>query len=469
VTERLLFSFLFLGVMSFPVKLKTRQPSLTFGSIANPKIAFRARFRECAKRLGMIPMKYTLICGALLVIANSIYAPAGDWPQWRGPNHDDISSETGLLQDWPEGGPKLAWEAKGLGTGFASVSILGDRIYTAGDKGADSMVEALNLNDGKSLWATRIGKAGEVGNPPFEGPRATPTTDGSLVFAVNQWGEMVCVQADTGKEIWRKDYTKDFGGTRPDWGYAESPLIDGDKVVVTPGGKQGAVVALDKKTGAVRWQSKEFTDAAHYSSLIVAEPGGGRQYIVLTPSSVAGISATDGKLLWKGSRKGQVAVIPTPIYSEGFVYVTSGYGAGCNLFKLSPNSGSFSVEQVYANRLMVNHHGGVVKLGDFVYGYSDNKGWTCQDFKTGEAKWQNKQKLGKGSLVFADRRLYLRQEDKKGTVALIEPSPDGYREHGHFDQPDRSSQNSWPHPVVAGARLYLRDQDVLLCYDVKAP
>jgi outer membrane protein assembly factor BamB len=236
---------------------------------------------------------------------------------------------------------------------------------------------------------------------------------------------------------------------------------------VTPGGSQGAVVALNKKTGDVLWQSKEFTDAAHYSSLVPVEIGGVRQYIALTPTSVAGVSAADGKLLWKAARKGQVAVIPTPIYSDGFVYVTSGYGAGCSLFKVSADGGKFSVEQVYSKKVMVNHHGGVVKVGEYIYGYSDGKGWTCQDFKTGDAKWQDKEKLGKGSILYADGRLYLRQEDKKGTVALIEASPEGYREHGRFDQPDRSNKNSWPHPVVAGGKLYLRDQDVLLCYDVK--
>ncbi len=413
-------------------------------------------------------MKYIHVWGALLVGANSLFAAGNDWPQWRGPNHDDISPETGLLKDWPAGGPKLVWEIKDIGAGYSAVSIMGNRIYTAGDKGSESFVEALNLGDGKLVWSAKLGKAGTVGQPQFEGPRATPTTDGELVFAVSQWGEMVCLQADTGKEVWHKDYTKDFGGACPFWGYAESPLIDGDKVVVTPGGSQGAVVALNKKTGAVIWQSKDFTDAAHYSSLIIAEPGGVRQYITLTPTSVAGIAAADGKLLWKAPRKGQVAVIPTPIYSDGFVYVTSGYGAGCSLFKITSDGGKFSAEQVYSTKVMVNHHGGVVKVGDFIYGFSDGKGWTCQDFKTGEAKWQDKEKLGKGSLVYADSRLYLRQEDKKGTVALIEASTEGYKEHGRFDQPDRSSKNSWPHPVVAGGKLYLRDQDVLLCYDISA-
>src|SRR5579872_3022014 len=266
---------------------------------------FEAPFAKCAKHLGTILMKPIHLWGALFLAVNSAFGAGGDWPQWRGPNHDGISTETGLLQDWPESGPKLLWEIKDLGAGYASVSIYGNRIYTAGDKGAECFVEALNLADGKPVWSTKLGKAGPVGQPQFEGPRATPTTDGELVFAVSQWGEMACLRADTGKEVWRKDYTKDFGGACPFWGYAESPLIDGDKVVVTPGGSQGAVVALNKKTGDVIWQSKEFTDAAHYSSLVVAEPGGVRQYIQLTPTSVAGIAAADGKLLWRAPRKGQ--------------------------------------------------------------------------------------------------------------------------------------------------------------------
>jgi outer membrane protein assembly factor BamB len=413
-------------------------------------------------------MKFTFLCVALLGSANLLLAGSGDWPQWRGPNHDGISTETGLLKDWPEGGPKLVWEVKGLGDGYSSVSIFGNRIYTAGDKGAESFVEALNLADGKPLWSSRLGKSGSLGQPQYEGPRATPTTDGELVFMASLWGDLVCLLADTGKEIWRKGYVKDFGGATPDWGYAESPLIDGEKVVVTPGGSKGALVALNKKTGAVIWQSKGFTDAANYSSLIIAELGGVRQYIQLTEASVAGIAAADGKLLWKAPRKGSIAVIPTPIYDDGFVYVTSGYGVGCNLFKITTDSGRFSAEQVYANKVMANHHGGVIKAGDFVYGYSEGKGWTCQDFKTGEAKWQERHKLGKGSLAYADGHFYLRQEDKNGTVALIEATPEGYREHGRFDQPDRSEKNSWAHPVIAGGKLYLRDQDVLLCYDIKA-
>jgi outer membrane protein assembly factor BamB len=183
-------------------------------------------------------------------------------------------------------------------------------------------------------------------------------------------------------------------------------------------------------------------------------------------ANVVGVAAADGKVLWRARRKGETAVIPTPIYGAGCVYVTSGYGVGCNLFKITSRDNKFTAEQVYANHVMVNHHGGVIKVGDYVYGYSDSKGWTCQDFKTGEAKWQEKEKFGKGSIAYADDRLYLRLEEKAGSIALIEASPEGYKEHGRFDQPDRSGKNSWPHPVIANGRLYIRDQDLLLCYDV---
>jgi outer membrane protein assembly factor BamB len=410
---------------------------------------------------------YPLSTTLAFSLLGAVLAAGSDWPGFRGANRDDACTETGLLKDWPAGGPPLVWKAAGLGDGYSTVCLEGQRIYTAGEKGEESFVIALDAAEGKQLWSAKLGKSGPVGNPQFEGPRSTPTVEGELVFQLGQWGDLICVESATGKERWRKDLMKDFGGVRPNWGYSESPMVDGEKVLVTAGGTEGAVVALNKKTGTVIWRSKEFTDSPHYSSMIIAEPGGIRQYIQLTAVSLAGIAAADGKLLWRAPRKGATAVIPTPIYDNGVVYVSSGYGAGCNLFKISATDGKFGAEEVYANKVMVNHHGGVVKVGNFLYGYSDGKGWTCQDFKTGEAKWQDKEKLGKGSLVYADGRLYLREEDKKGTVALIEPSPDGFKEHGRFDPPNRSGKKSWAHPVVAGGRLYLRDMDVLLCYNVK--
>lgn len=423
--------------------------------------------RTLIKRLSS--STFTATC--LLCLSGLALAAPGDWPQFRGPGHNDISTETGLLQDWPAEGPRLVWKATGLGDGYAGVAVVGDRVYTAGDKGEASYVVALNAADGQPVWSAKLGRPGPggSGNPKFNGPRATPTVDGNGLYAVGQWGELVCLNTADGKELWRKDCVSDLGGVGPEWGYSESALVDGGQVVITPGGAEGAMVACNKQTGALLWRSKEFTDRPHYSTPIIAEIGGVRQYIQLTAQSVAGVAAADGKLLWRTARRGNVAVIPSPIYHDGLVYVSSGYGVGGNLFRVAARDGKFSAEQVYANKTLMNHHGGVILVGDYLYGHSDGgKGWTCQDFKTGDAKWQENGKLGKGSLVYADGRFYLRQENNQGTLALIEASSEGYKEHGRFPQPNRSSKNSWPHPVVAGGKLYLRDQDILLCYDVKA-
>ena len=402
-----------------------------------------------------------------LPLSHSVFAASSEWPQWRGPNRDGLSAETGLLKEWPKDGPPLLWKASGLGAGFSGVSVAGQRIFTMGEQTDANHVLALNCADGKLLWSTKLGKAGAPGWGGFKGPRATPSVDGGLVFALGQFGEVICVSAADGKEVWRKHLTTDLGGPLMEWGFSESPLVDGDQVLFTPGGPKGTMVALNKKTGGLIWQSKDWTDNAHYSSIIVAEIDGLRHYIQLTDKSIAGVAPEDGKVLWKAARKGSTAVIPTPICADGYVYTTSGYGIGCNLFKVAKGS-AFTATQVYANKVMVNQHGGVVKLGDHLYGHSDSKGWTCQKFQSGEARWQEKDKLGKGSLVYADGHLYCREEAEKGVVALLEATPSGYREKGRFTPPDRSGKQSWPHPVVAGGRLYLRDQDVLLCYDVQA-
>ncbi len=250
------------------------------------------------------------------------------------------------------------------------------------------------------------------------------------------------------------------------WGFAESPLIDGDKLICTPGGDRGTMLALNKKTGAEIWRTKELKEPCSYSSVIIAEIGGKRQYIQLTAASVFGADAQTGQILWRAPRAGSTAVIPTPIFYKDCVYVTSGYGAGCSLFRISSANGQFKADEVYSNKVMVNHHGGVVLVGEHLYGHSDKKGWTCQDFMTGKLVWQDKEPLGKGAITYADGRLYLREEDK-GTMVLLEPSPAGYKEAGRFEQPNRSKQNSWPHPVIAHGKLYLRDQGMLLCYNLK--
>jgi outer membrane protein assembly factor BamB len=405
-----------------------------------------------------------LILGAGINAADA--AAECNWPQWRGPNRDDVSSVTGLLKAWPPGGPPLLWKAAGTGTGFSSVSVVGERIYTMGDINDSSYVLALNLKDGSPVWKAKVGKP--AGGGGYPGTRCTPSVDGSHVYALGQFGDLVCVQAADGKEVWRKDMVKDFAGKMMSgWGYSESPLVDGALLVCTPGGLKGTMAALDKTTGALKWRCMEITDNAAYSSIVPADIGGVHQFIQMTDRSVFGVDAQSGKLLWKAPRKGSTAVIPTPIYYDNHVFVTSGYGIGCNCFKITANNGSFSAAQVYDSKEMINHHGGVVRVGDYVYGHSENGGWTCMELKTGAVKWKERG-VGKGSVTCADGHLYMRHEGGPGTIALAEVSPEAYKETGRFDQPGRSDKNSWPHPVVCCGKLFIRDQNILLCYDVKA-
>lgn len=430
--------------------------------------------------------------GSALVFgcAEMVFSASGDWPQWRGPNRDDISTETGLLKEWPKNGPPLAWEVKGVGRGYSSLSISSGKIFTMGSFVNDpprikiestptvdaktgkpgrppvdetTFVIALDLA-GKVLWKTEVGPTGDGGG--YVGPRCTPTVDADKLYALADNGDLVCLATADGKEIWHVNLQKDLGGQMmSEWGYAESPTVDGDKLICCPGGAQGTLAALDKNTGAIAWRSKQLTDPSSYASLVPADIGGARQYVVLTNASVAGIG-TDGAVLWKARRRGQITVCPTPIVKDNIVYVTSGLGAGCNAFKVEGSSTALKAEPLYANTNMNNYHGGVILIGDDVFGSSDPGVLTCMSFKDGSVIWKQRS-VGKGSLAYADGHLYLRAEGS-GDIALIEASHDGYKEHGILKQPDRSRKAAWPHPIIAGGKLYLRDQDILLCYDVKA-
>lgn len=397
------------------------------------------------------------------VLLFQLGAVAEDWPQWRGADRTGISSEKGLLQEWPEDGPALAWRTDGLGEGFSSVAVADGKIYTLGDVDGASQVIAVSEKDGSELWKTKIGEAG--GHKGYPGTRGTPTVDGGQVFALNQHSDIACVDAQSGKLIWKKNLVSDFGGKMMSgWKYSESPLVDGDRVLVTPGGKEGAVVALNRKTGERMWQTNEWTDTAGYSSVVIATIHGTRQYIQLTGKSVAGIDPESGNILWKAAREGKTAVITTPVIDGDVVFVTSAYGVGCNAFRISKNGDKWSTEELYANKDIANHHGGVVLLDGHVYG-STSGTFRCLDVAEGELAFKERS-AGKGATMYADGRFYLRAE--QGPMALIKATPDGYEEVGRFDQPERSKMQAWAHPVVANGKLYLRDQGILLCYDVSA-
>jgi outer membrane protein assembly factor BamB len=404
-------------------------------------------------------------CTAALMLVTGV-ALAADWPQFRGPDRDGVSKETGLLRQWPKEGPKLAWKVTGLGAGFSGVSVVGNLLFTMGDSGGKESVVALNLTTGGKQWATEVGP--EYQNPNGSGPRCTPTVDGDLVFALTPQSELLCLQIADGKIVWRKNLERDLGGKlMSGWGFSESPLVDSNKVICTPGGGQGSLLALDKRTGAVIWRCEDITDSATYSSVVPIEFGGVRQYLQLGEQNVYGIAADSGKLLWRAAREGSVAVIPTPIFKDGIVFVTSGYNKGCNAFKLTAEGGKFNATQVYASNTMSDQHGGVVLVGDYIYGHSDSDGQVkCLELKTGKVMWQNRS-VGKSSITCADGMLYIRSETGSGAVALVEAAPDGYKETGRFDQPERTPLNSWVHPVVSGGKLFLRDQDLLLCYELK--
>lgn len=390
---------------------------------------------------------------------------AADWPQWRGPDRSDRSAETGLLTSWAGGAPKRLWLSKEGGLGYSGFSVVQGRLFTMGAREKQEFLLAFDANTGKQLWALAVGET--YSNDWGDGPRSTPTVDGDHVYALGGRGGLVCAQAADGKLVWQTTL-KELGGKVPGWGYCESVLVDGDRVLCTPGGSQGTVAALDKKTGKVAWQTKDFTDDAHYSSIILGELNGARQYIQLTAATVAGIKPSDGSVLWRSSWPGKVAVIPTPIVHDNHVYVTSGYGVGCKLVKVSPSN---EVTDVYQNKVIKNHHGGVILVGDHLYGHSDGAGWTCQEFKSGKEVWTSKQ-FGKGAVSFADGRLYCLEEGS-GTVVLVEPSPEKWIEHGRFTLEPQTTLRKpqgriWTHPVISNGKLYLRDQEILFCYDVKA-
>ena len=397
-------------------------------------------------------------------------APAADWAQWRGPQRNGLSQETGLRKEWPAEGPKLLWQVKDIGDGYSTPAIVGERLYLMSNKGTDEeSVQARKVSDGSQLWSTRVGKVGANTGPQYPGARSTPTVDGNRLYALGSDGDLACLETDSGKIVWQKNLRSDFGGEPGSWAYAESPLVDGDTLVCTPGGKEATIVALKKTTGDVIWKSALATgDQAAYASAIVVDVGGVKQYVQFLQKGLVGVEAKTGRFLWRYEKtaQGSPANIPSPVAYESFVYSSTGKGGG-GLVKLAPKDADFTAEQVYFSAKLPTSIGGAVHVGDYLYGTTSG-GLLCADFKTGDVKWQERG-VGAGSICFADDRLYIHGE--KGEVALVEPSAEAYREKGRFappDQPDRGKSQAWTYPAVANGRLYLRDFGVLWCYDIQA-
>ncbi len=397
--------------------------------------------------------------------------PATDFAQWRGPLRDGHSPETGLLAEWPKDGPKLLWQVNDVGAGYSTPSVVGDRIYLLGTEGSEESVLALAVKDGSRVWAAKLGKVGHPEQQPsYPGARSTPTVDGKFLFALGSDGDLVCLETANGKEVWRKQLRTDFGGKYGEWAYSESPLVDGDKLIVTPGGTNATVVALNKKTGDGIWKcTVPEGSAAGYSSVIIAEFAGVKQYVQFLASGLMGVDPSNGKLLWRYEKSGKSspAVIITPLVSDGMIY-SGAFRATTALIKPVLKDGVFTVDEIYSNGKLPVGLGGVVKVGDYFYG-SGGSTAMCVEFKTGTVKWEERS-IGAGSLLVADRRIYSHTES--GDMALFEPSAEGYREKGRFTPPGLPSranpmEKAWAYPVIANGQLYVRDKQSLCCYDVK--
>jgi outer membrane protein assembly factor BamB len=402
------------------------------------------------------------LAGAIILFCLSVEVGAqavGEWPQWRGPNRDGISKETGLLKQWPAQGPPLVWKAGGAGRGYSSMSIAGGRLYTMGLRGDREYVVAIDVATGKEVWATQHG--GAFRNDRGDGPRGTPTVDGDKVFALGGDGDLSSLDAKSGRLIWTMNILKKFGGSNITWGISESPLVVGEKLLVNPGGRDASIVALNKKDGTLIWKSQ--SDTAGYSSAISLEAGGVNQVVFFTSRRAVGLDLKDGRLLWEYERPANdVANVATPIVRANRVFISSDYGTGGGVVEIKPGGKGMSAQEIYFTKEMRNHHSSSILVGDHLYGFSSSI-LTAMRFDTGEIAWRDRS-VGKGSLVYADGNLYAFSEN--GVVGLVEATPQGYREKGRF-KIQQESLPTWTHPVIAGGRLYLRDQDTIYAYDVR--
>ena len=406
-----------------------------------------------------------LLLASLAVIGLSLPAYAADWPQWRGPERTGISGDTGLLQEWPKDGPKLVWKITELGTGYSSPAIVKGVIYIQTTRKGEEFAVALDEKTGKETWATKLGKVGVNRGPQYPGTRATPTVDHDKLYCLASDGELNCLDLK-GKVVWHKNLAKEFDGVVGMWAYTESVLIDGDALICTPGGSKATLAALKKTDGSVIWKSEvPGGDIADYASIMIVEGGGKKQYVQYMRKALVGVDAKTGKFLWKyNATQDQGASMLTPVVSKGKVFV-AGARKGGGLVELKADGEGVSATEVYFERAVAPGIGGAVLLDGYLYGQS-GQNLFCAEFATGKVMWTDKS-VGPASICYADGRLYIRGHS--GEVVLVEASPKAYAEKGRFKQPDKTKTPGWPHPVVANGKFYLRDMDVLLCYDVASP
>ncbi len=418
------------------------------------------------------------ILAGMLALSLGSLSEGSEWTHFRGPNNDGISPEKGLLKSWPEAGPRLVWKSSGLGKGYASLSIADGKIYTTGNTGSGQAVIAASLTDGKIRWTRKLTDTDPKHG--YSGSRCTPTIDGDFLYVVPSDGQIVCLKASDGAIVWRHAFKEWGGKMMSGWGYAESPLVDGERVVCNPGGKEAMLVALDKKSGKVIWKSNgsaegdQGKDGAGYGCIAISQACGIKQYVAMTGKGLVGVRASDGEHLWGYNRvANKTACIPTPIVVDDFVITSSGYGDGGTacLELVKSGKGVEAKERWWKSNIeLQNHHGGMIQLGDYVYlGHKHNNGFpTCIEWKSGAIKWGGKDNRGAGkgsaAILYADGNIIFRYQD--GLVALVGANPNAYELKATF-KPVFQEGKTWAHPVILDGKLYLREQDVLMCYDLR--
>lgn len=452
------------------------------------KLGGHDAFCWAATNMNRLSRLLSVLVAVLLWAAITGPLAADDWPNWRGANRDAICRETGIQQAWPANGPRLLWKTAGLGEGYSGPAIVGTTLYIMGNLDELEHVLALDTTSGKLLWSRPFGPVEYVGYCP--GTRATPSLDGDRLYAMGASGKLVCMDRHTGEIRWDTNLLSDFGAQviagdysesirsqlLPDndpkgglkWGFSESVLIDDGKLICTPGGPEATLAAMDKYTGRTLWTSK--IDArASYASMIKATIDSVEQYVQFTADGVVGVDARDGKFLWRYNAPAHTKYgginISTPVCSDDLVFAASGYGVGGGLARVEKTSEGFVAREVYFTKDMKNHHGGLILVDGYLYGANDPGILTCIEFETGKVMWRSREP-GKCSILYADGMLHCR--DERGPISLVRATPDRFELKGRFEQPNRSGQKAWPHIVIAHGQMYVRDQDVLLCYDVGA-